>query len=68
MRVKIEGTQYSRDMESRAVVCSDRNVLDAYMMERKKERENERRDKEINSLKTEISEIKSMLQTLINRG
>lgn len=68
MQVKIEGTKYSRDLENRALVCNDRGVLDNYMMERRKERENQRRDTEINSLKKEISEIKSMLQTLIGRG
>lgn len=68
MQIKIEGTKYSRDIDNRALVCNDRAVLDNYMMERRKERENQRRDTEINSLKKEISEIKSMLQTLISRG
>lgn len=68
MQIKIEGTKYSRDIDNRALVCNDRAVLDNYMMERRKERENQRRDTEINSLKKDISEIKTMLQTLMNRG
>jgi hypothetical protein len=68
MKVKIEGTKYSRDMSNRAVVCTDPSVLRAYNAEQMKRKENERRDREINTMKTEISEIKAMLKTLIERG
>lgn len=68
MKVKIEGTKYSRDMNNRAVICTDPSVLNAYNAEQMKRRENERRDREINTLKNEISEIKAMLKTLIERG
>lgn len=68
MRVKIEGTQYSRDLSNMAVLCNDHSVKNAYEVELAKYHENLRRDKEINKLKTEISEIKSMLKTLIDRG
>lgn len=64
----IEGTKYSRDLNNRAIICNDRNVLEAYYMEQRKERDNKRRDKEINSLKEELSEIKSMLKVLMERG
>ncbi len=68
MRVKIEGTQYSRDLSNMAVLCNDHSVKNAYEIELAKHHENIRRDKEINKLKTELSEIKSMLKTLIDRG
>lgn len=68
MKVKIEGTKYSRDMNNRAVICTDPSVLRAYNAEQMKRYENERRDREINSMKNEISEIKAMLKTLIERG
>ncbi len=67
-QIKIDGTKYSRDLDTRAVICDDRNVLDNYYMEQRKRRENTRRDKEINSLKEEMSEIKSMLKILMERG
>ena len=68
MRVKIEGTQYSRDLDNMAVLCNDHTVKNAYERELTKHYENLRRDKEITKLKNEISEIKSMLKTLIDRG
>lgn len=64
----IEGTKYSRDLNNRAIICNDKNVLEAYYMEQRKDRDNKRRDKEINSLKEELSEIKSMLKVLMERG
>jgi hypothetical protein len=68
MKVKIEGTKYSRDMSNRAVICTDPSVIRAYNAEQMKRQENERRDKEINTLKNEMSDIKAMLKTLIERG
>lgn len=66
--LKIEGTKYSRDLRNRAVLCNDPSVRNQYEIELAKHHENLRRDKEINNLKQEISEIKSMLRTLIDRG
>lgn len=68
MKVKIEGTSYSRDLTNMAVLCSDRALKNEYETELARHHDNKRRDKEINNLKKEISEIKSMLQTLIDRG
>jgi general stress protein 26 len=68
MKVKIEGTQYSRDLSTMAVLCTDNSVAEKYKSELNAYYENVRRDKEINMLKTEISEIKSMIKTLIDRG
>jgi len=68
MRVKIEGTKYSRDLTSMAVVCDDLSVVRAYNAELLKNQADKRRDSEINKLKQEVSEIKSMIQFLIDRG
>lgn len=65
MKVKIEGTQYSRDLNTMAIVCSDMGVKLKYEEELARYRDNIRRDQEINSLKNDISEIKTMLQSLI---
>lgn len=68
MRLKIDGTKYSRDLDNMAVLCSDHGVKREYEIELAKYHENIRRDRQINNLKKEISDIKSMLQTLIDRG
>lgn len=65
MRVKIEGTKYSRDLNNMAVLCNDRSEVVKYETELQKLRENQLRDEQINNLKAEISEIKQMLQILI---
>lgn len=51
-----------------AVLCNDRSEVVKYENELKKHQENLARDEEINRLKFEISEIKSMLKVLIDRG
>lgn len=65
MKVQIEGTAYSRDLTNMALVCTDKSVKNKYEEELKKHRDNIRRDDEINKLKEDISDIKSMLQSLI---
>ncbi len=68
MKLKIEGTNYARDMSNMAVLCTDRSVADKYRTELELHYDNIRRDKEINMLKQDISEIKTMLKELIDRG
>ena len=65
MRVKIDGTKYSRDLNTMAVLCNDRSEVIKYENELQKHRENQLRDEEINKIKSELSEIKDMLQMLI---
>jgi len=65
MKLKIEGTKYTRDLKNMAVLCNDRSEVIRYENELKKHQENIARDEEINKLKTELSEIKQMLQILI---
>jgi ABC-type enterochelin transport system ATPase subunit len=68
MRIPIEGTKYSRDLNNRAVICHDISVARKYNDELIKLKENDRRDQEINSLKDEIFELKSMIKVLMDRG
>lgn len=68
MRLKIQGTQYIRDLNNMAVLCGDRSVAQKYQAELKKHLADKKRDEEINRLKQDMSDIKSMLQTLIERG
>lgn len=65
MKVKIEGTKYTRDLSTMAVLCNDKSEVIKYESELKKHHENMRRDDEINKMKSELSEIKQMLQVLI---
>ena len=65
MKVKIDGTKYSRDLNNMALLCNDRSEVTRYEMELRKHQENQMRDSEINKIKAEISEIKEMLQVLI---
>lgn len=65
MKYEIKGTKYSRDLDNMAVLCRDLTEKARYEKELKKFRENQLRDNEINNLKQEVSEIKSMLQELI---
>jgi hypothetical protein len=65
MKLKIQGTKFSRDLNNMAVLCNDKSEVTRYESEMRKYRENQIRDEEINKLKNEISEIKEMLQILI---
>jgi hypothetical protein len=68
MKYKIEGTKYARDSNNMAVLCTDRTEVQKYNIELQKHKENQLRDAEINTLKTEISEIKNMLHQILSRG
>jgi len=53
-----------RDKTSNAVLNTDMDALQKYKMKRNIERQ---RDSEISELKTEMSEIKSLLYQLVNK-
>jgi hypothetical protein len=65
MKLKIEGTKYTRDLKNMAVLCNDLSEVIRYENELKNHQENIIRDEEINNLKAELSEMKQMLQILI---
>lgn len=65
MRVKIEGTKYSRDLSNMAVLCHDKSEVVRYESDVKKHKQNQARDEELNNIRNEIAELKSLMQVLI---
>lgn len=71
-RLKVEGhSGLERDMHSKAIINTSRSTYETYMTsmnERKKERDQLRDTvREINSLKCEMHEIKSLLMKLMDK-
>ncbi len=68
MRSKIGDTGYVRDTRNNGVFCADISMKKKYEVEMARANAEKARDAEINNLKSEISEIKQMLQQLLSRG
>lgn len=67
-RLKVENQpNYERDPFSKAIVNVDRGGLEAYKIQRSKLVQAMNTKKEIDNIKAEMSEIKSMLVQLINK-
>ena len=62
--VKIENKKLERDLNSKAVLNTNRNALENYKMERKK-RLSEIED--INNMKKDIAELKEMIGQLLGK-
>jgi hypothetical protein len=62
--IKIEQTQYVRDVNSKAVLNTNKKALDNYKVARKRKM-NEIED--INNMKRDISELKEMIKTLLGK-
>lgn len=62
--VKIEQTQYVRDVNSKAVLNTNKKALDNYKITRKRKM-NEIED--INNMKRDIAELKEMIKTLLGK-
>lgn len=62
--VKIEQTQYVRDVNSKAVLNTNKKALDNYKITRKRKM-NEIED--INNMKKDIAELKEMIKTLLGK-
>lgn len=67
-RNKIADTGYIRDSKNNGVFCVDNRVKSKYELEMSRADAERTRDMEINKLKSEVSEIKEMLQQLLSRG
>jgi len=70
--IKVEGhSEYVRDEKSHAIINTDTSTYVSYMrmMENKKKQKDQLRDavREINTLKCEMHEIKSLLMQLMDR-
>lgn len=68
MRSRIAETGYVRDSKNNGVFCADKKIKSKYEIEMARADAEKARDIEINNLKSEISEIKQMLQQLLSRG
>ena len=62
--VKIQDTKYIRDIDSKAVLNTNRNALEQYKLERQR-REAEKND--INTMKEDIVELKKMIKKLLGK-
>ena len=62
--IKIEQTQYVRDVNSKAVLNTNKKALDNYKFARKRKM-NEIED--INNMKNDIAELKEMIKTLLGK-
>ena len=67
MRYKIESySQFQKDSESRAILNVDKNALSAYKAQRTNIKKAMDVSNEIENLKLDVQEIKSLLHQLIN--
>lgn len=68
VRNKIENTGYIRDSRNNGIFCNDISMKRKYETEMERANAEKARDAEINNLKSELSEIKQMLQQILSRG
>ena len=68
MKFRVKNTPFNRDVSNMALLCTDPMQKIKYEEKLALMKSNKDRDEEINSLKNELTEIKSMLQSLLNRG
>jgi hypothetical protein len=59
--------QLAKDMTSGAILNTDISVVHAHEKRMREIQKETRREREINNIKSEISEIKKLLQVLINK-
>jgi len=64
MNLKVKGEAIYRDPNTSALVFTNQDEIEAYKAKKKALRA---RDEEINSLKTEVQELKAMLHTILNK-
>ena len=62
--MKIENTKYERDLDSKAVLNTNRNALENYKALRKQKEEEANT---INSMKQDIEELKQLVKLLLEK-
>ena len=62
--VKVKETQYVRDINSKAILNTNRNALENYKLARKQK---EKEISDINSMKQDILELKELVKQLIKK-
>lgn len=72
MQVKVTGTSYVRDTQSHALVNKDVGGLNEYKMKRKfaeaQKQEINNVKKQMESIKSDVQEMKDLLRQLLNKG
>ena len=64
-RLKVrELPSFVRDPSTRAIINTDRDAYEAHML---RKRNMKKKDAEITELKAEVSELKSLVQTLVDK-
>jgi hypothetical protein len=61
-------TTFKRESFSSALVNTDTDALEAYKKRRESQKKIQQIERDINTLKYDISDIKLLLQQIINRG
>jgi hypothetical protein len=61
---KIKETQYVRDVNSKAVLNTNRKALENYKLARQKKQQE---INDINNMKQDIAELKEMIKTLLGK-
>lgn len=61
-------TKYQRDRHSKALLANDAGALKAYKTARERAKEIKAYGDDINNLKTEMTEIKLLLQKILERN
>lgn len=56
-----------RDMQTQAVLNTDNNALEAYRRKRNKQQEMDEVVSDINNMKSDIDQIKSLMQRLLDK-
>ena len=62
--VKVKETQYVRDINSKAILSTNRNALENYKLARNQK---EKEISDINSMKQDILELKELVKKLIEK-
>tara|TARA_B110000495_G_C22937784_1_gene548548 strand:+ start:82 stop:288 length:207 start_codon:yes stop_codon:yes gene_type:complete len=62
--VKIKETKYIRDINSKAILSTDRRALEDYKLARQKKSDE---IEDINNMKRDIAELKEMIKTLLGK-
>jgi cob(I)alamin adenosyltransferase len=64
----VKDTPYVRDMTTQAILNTDRTVIRKHEKKMADLEKEENREKELNILKNEMAEIKSLLKQLVNNS
>lgn len=62
--VKVKDTKYVRDVDSKAILNTNRSALESYKIARQKKLDE---INDINNMKQDIADLKEMLKTLLGK-